>query len=285
MYTKSLRPFKKFFCPTFVLEKYPEFESLIDSLLKYIDTKNPLSFYDSSEEALNSTYHNCQDFAKHYFIENLPIENPELLKEYIHDFATGLDFRNQSLSFDPEVLRQICSDANICFNLKGTHAGFNFVLHELYSCFITDSPYSQTLLCRFMNTTEFVSIAQLPEYTAIATAESVLTEIPGYALEDNISNTGTIDIIREVEPSDGISAQRKDITAGDKGTHPFHYQIVSKSEVFKTGNFVRNLVSLLNPAGFHCEIFVEYDPQESFQYADCREQSSYQYNLECSNLP
>ena len=91
--------------------------------------------------------------------------------------------------------------------------------------------------------------------TSIRSNEVILVEYPVYAFD--ISAEG---VLVETLP------------VGGKGTRPFEYQIVSKSDIFLAGNFVSNLRKNFHPAGFGFKDSFVYivDDQQADIYRDSR---------------
>jgi len=82
--------------------------------------------------------------------------------------------------------------------------------------------------------------------SSIGQTEVILVEYPVYTLTFDIEGN-----LVEVDE------------APEKGTRPFEYQIISKSPIMTSGNFVKNLKEAVHPAGFRGEIIYVPDDMEA----------------------
>lgn len=84
----------------------------------------------------------------------------------------------------------------------------------------------------------------------------ILSELPTYELQ--------------LENNSDLFIDRTDILAGQQGTKPFHYQIVSKSNILLSGDFSKRMRDATSPAGFRCEtIYIAKDLNDDF-YRDSK---------------
>lgn len=92
---------------------------------------------------------------------------------------------------------------------------------------------------------------------------------------DNSDSIGRNEIILSEYPLykinigfDGVEVDKNVITG--KGTRPFEYQLISKSNLFVSGNFVSKLKTGFNPAGFKNEIIYVPEDIECETYYDSK---------------
>ena len=107
---------------------------------------------------------------------------------------------------------------------------------------------------------------------------------------DNSDSIGRNEIILSEYPLykinigfDGVEVDKNVITG--KGTRPFEYQLISKSDLFVSGNFVSKLKSGFNPAGFKNEIIYVPEDIECETYFDSKIFSKVKFDVETYEPP
>jgi hypothetical protein len=107
---------------------------------------------------------------------------------------------------------------------------------------------------------------------------------------DNSDSIGRNEIILSEYPLykinigfDGVEVDKNVITG--KGTRPFEYQLISKSDLFVSGNFVSKLKSGFNPAGFKNEIIYVPEDIECETYYDSKIFSKVKFDVETYEPP
>lgn len=117
-------------------------------------------------------------------------------------------------------------------------------------------------------------------YNGTFTTGDSLFNLAGVLLDagitvDNSDSIGRNEIILSEYPLykinigfDGVEVDKNVITG--KGTRPFEYQLISKSDLFVSGNFVSKLKTGFNPAGFKNEIIYVPEDIECETYYDSK---------------
>jgi len=98
--------------------------------------------------------------------------------------------------------------------------------------------------------------------------EVVLSEMPVYGIVAD-TTAGANLILRDT------------VTKDDAGSHPFHYQILSKSDIVLTGDFAGKLSKNFNPVGFWNEIIYKMDDVEANTVVDTKLFPKIVFDLDC----
>lgn len=126
-------------------------------------------------------------------------------------------------------------------------------------------------------------------YNGTFTTGDSLFNLAGVLLDagitvDNSDSIGRNEIILSEYPLykinigfDGVEVDKNVITG--KGTRPFEYQLISKSDLFVSGNFVSKLKTGFNPAGFKNEIIYVPEDIECETYYDSKIFGKTKFNL------
>ena len=235
---KSLRPFKKFLLPQYIHNQYPLYVSFLDEILKYLEEKNSLSWYDNDyQEKANSIYHNIENFEKFGSIEDFPIINRDLMYAFLKQYAASLSGETYNIQLqDDENMRTLIQYANVLFRFKGTYKSYDFYM-KLIKDHIIFNENKEVIFNHYF--TNSFDATNPPEFTTIDDDEIVLTDVPCYYVD------GDGDI------------QKNSITNDDKGKYTFQYQIVGKADIIDEGEFIRNIRDNFHPAGFQLDILKE----------------------------
>jgi hypothetical protein len=240
---KSLRPFRTQLVPEFIADLDPMYVTFIDEFFKYLEQKNHIKFFTDDEEQW-SLYQNIVNVMLFGEFETIPIQHTRLLEAFFNDYAATYNFADLTINLDDEKLRKLGASANLISRLSCTWKAYNFYVAAVSNYFIAGE--SKTVSLSAFYTTYDATTAP-PDYTVMGDDEIVLTEIPVYRYNDTTAQMD-LDLVKTASPDDY------------KGTDPFHYQIISKSNIMSNGAFVHNLIDNCNPAGFDVE-FVYIPPE------------------------
>lgn len=117
------------------------------------------------------------------------------------------------------------------------------------------------------NSTAITTISTVLTSDYFEEGKIILSEIPVYS----IVSTG----------ANGIQLDRASVTEDDKGATPFRYQILGKTDLFTSGNFVSDLRKSIHPAGFQTEIFYILDDIDITDVQDSKVFPKQIFNIEC----
>lgn len=236
-FRKTLRPFKNQLIPEYISFQHPKYVEFLDEFFQFLEEKNYIS-YLSDNESEWSLYQNIVNLMLFGDIESFPIEHIRLFEAYFNDYANTYNFTDLVVDIDDEALRKLATNATDMNRLKCSWSVYNFYVAAVSDYTVSDVEKEVTLDAYYTTTTE---VTAPPDHAAMSDDLIVLSEIPVYRYNDG---TGLI------ERNATIIASPNDY----KGTDPFHYQVISKSDIMTTGGFVGNMITNCNPAGFDAEI-------------------------------
>jgi len=196
-YTKSLRPFLKLFLPKYIHREYPKYVELCDKILQYLEETNNLKWYvgDTTNQKLNSIYHNIENFDKHFIIDDLPVENISVLNAYLNDFASDIDYRNTVLDFNSEDMRQIAKYANVIYNLKDSWKAYNFIFALIHAPIISGATISLSFDAFYKADSTFLDETPPDYFYRLEVADSTNINYGDVLVGSSSSASGTVKYI------------------------------------------------------------------------------------------
>ena len=236
-FRKTLRPFKNQLIPEYISFLHPKYIEFIDEFFQFLEDKNYISYFSENESEW-SLYQNIVNLLLFGDINAFPVEHIKLFEAYFSDYANTYDFTNLVIDIDDEQLRKMATNATDMNRLKCSWSVYNFYVAAVTDYTIVDDVKEVTLEAYY---TTAVEVAAPPVHATMSDDAIVLTEIPVYRYND-VTSLIERDATKIASPNDY------------KGTDPFHYQLISKSDIMTSGGFVSNLVNNCNPAGFDAEI-------------------------------
>ena len=223
--------------PEYISFLHPKYLEFIDEFFQFLEEKSYISYFSENESEW-SLYQNIVNLLLFGDINAFPIEHVQLFQSYFNDYANTYNFTNLVIDIQDEQLRKLAANATDMNRLKCSWSVYNFYVAAVTDYTIADVEQEVTLDAYYTTATE---ITAPPVHATMSDDTIVLTEIPVYRYND-VTSLIERDATKIASPNDY------------KGNDPFHYQLLSKSDIMSSGGFVTNLINNCNPAGFDAEI-------------------------------
>jgi len=180
-YPKTLTSFERRFLKEYIRVEYPQYANFAHEFLLFLEESNSLSWYtgDSTQQELNSIYHNIEDFTKFYQIDNLPVVNEDVLNAFFKDFAGTLEFRNAQINFSNTIIQNLAKNASNIYNLKSSSRAYVFLFSILYTYTFFNATGTIYPRVYFNDQSDFSD--QPPDYFYMDNDKIYISEIPVYS--------------------------------------------------------------------------------------------------------
>jgi hypothetical protein len=239
---KTLTIHKEEMIPEYIAQIYPLYVQFMEEFINAMENINEISYFsDNSSEY--SLYRNIMSLQSLCVVNKIPMEHQILAELLYNDYAANFNFRNVVIDIDNEDLRKFIKNAVFINRNTSSWMMYNLYVSSVATYSILEVEKLIKLKAYYSTDS---SITSPPLFAAISDDEIILTELPVYYYDS--SGDIQLDATITADPD------------SYKGTRPFRYQLISKSDMYQNSEFVKDLSRNANPAGFHGELM--YAPEE-----------------------